>query len=344
MRAPIIERASENRRRLMRPLVSLVSAALIVMAATVAARAQDAGAKWPERPVRFIAPFPAGSASDVVARIVGQKLSLLLGQPFVIDNRSGASGEIGTSLLAHAAPDGYTIGIATNSTHVIAPIENAKLSYNPLKDFAPVSMIGASPYVLAVHPGVQARDVGELIAIAKEKPGALNYASAGPASLAHIAGVLFARLANVDLAEISYRSSSAAAIDLAEGRIQLQFGTLAPTLGQIRAKQLRALAVTGTKRSDSLPGIPTLQEAGLAGYDVELWMAIVMPAGSPPAVIERLNRAIRDAISDGDVAQALISQGLEPSASTSGALHERIEAEVTKWRALVAPTDVNALR
>ena len=224
----------------MRPLLSLMSAGLIIMAVTAAAFAQDESTKWPERPVRFIVSFPAGSASDVVARIVGQKLSLLLGQPFVIDDRSGASGEIGTSLLAHAAPDGYTIGIATNSTHVIAPNQNAKLSYNSLTDFAPVSMIGTSPYVLAVHPGVQAHDIAELIALAKKKPGALNYASAGPASLAHIAGTLFAKLADVNLTEISYRSSSAAAIDLAEGRIQLQFGTLAPTLGQIRAKQVRA--------------------------------------------------------------------------------------------------------
>jgi len=328
----------------MRPFVSLVSAALIVMAATVTAHAQDAGAKWPERPVRFIVPFPGGSASDVVARIVGQKLSLLLGQPFVIDDRSGASGEIGTSLLAHAAPDGYTIGITTSSTHVIAPLQNPSLSYNSLKDFAPVSMIGTSPYVLAVHPGVQARDVAGLIALAKEKPGALNYASAGPASLAHIAGVLFARLADVRLTEVSYRSSSASAIDLAEGRIQLQFGTLAPTLGQIRAKQVRALAVTGAKQSDSLPGIPTLQEAGLAGYDVELWMAIMMPAGTPPAIVARLNRAMRDAIGDVDVAQALKSQGLEASVSTPDALRERIGTEITKWRELVTPAGADASR
>ena len=328
----------------MRPLLSLMSAGLIIMAVTAAAFAQDETTKWPERPVRFIVSFPAGSASDVVARIVGQKLSLLLGQPFVIDDRSGASGEIGTSLLAHAAPDGYTIGIATNSTHVIAPNQNAKLSYNPLTDFAPVSMIGTSPYVLAVHPGVQAHDIAELIALAKKKPGALNYASAGPASLAHIAGTLFAKLADVNLTEISYRSSSAAAIDLAEGRIQLQFGTLAPTLGQIRAKQVRALAVTGTKRSESLPDIPTLQEAGLAGYDVELWMAVMMPAGSPPSVVARLNRAIRDAIGTEDVSRALKSQGLEPSVSTSDALRERIRTEITTWRGLVTPADVNALR
>jgi tripartite-type tricarboxylate transporter receptor subunit TctC len=198
--------------------------------------------------------------------------------------------------------------------------------------------------VLAVNPGVHAQDVAGLIALAKEKPGALNYASAGPASLAHIAGVLFARLAGVRLTEVSCRSSSASAIDLAEGRIQLQFGTLAPTLGQIRAKQVRALAVTGAKRSDSLPGIPTLQEAGLAGYDVELWMAIMMPAGCPPAVIARLNRAMRDAIGDAEVAQSLKSQGLEPSVSTPDALRERIGSEITKWRPLVTPAGANASR
>jgi tripartite-type tricarboxylate transporter receptor subunit TctC len=328
----------------MRSLARLMSVALIVVAGTIAASAQNGDAKWPERPVRFIVSFPAGSASDVVARIVGQKLSLLLGQPFVIDNRSGASGEIGTSMLAHATPDGYTIGVATNSTHVIAPILNAQLSYDPLKDFAPVSMIGTSPYVLAIHPGVPARNIADLIALAKRKPAALNYASAGPASLAHIAGTLFSRLADVSLTEVSYRSSSAAALDLAEGRIQLQFGTLAPTLGQIRAKQVLALAVTGLKRTESLPEVPTLQESGLEGYHVELWMAVMMPAGSPPAAVARLNRAMRDAISSEDIARALKSQGLEPAFSTPDALQSRIQTELAKWRDLAAPTDTNTLQ
>jgi tripartite-type tricarboxylate transporter receptor subunit TctC len=213
-----------------------------------------------------------------------------------------------------------------------------------LKDFVPISMIGTSPYVLAIHPGVPAQNVADLIALAKRKPAALNYASAGPASLAHIAGTLFSRLANVSLTEVSYRSSSAAALDLAEGRIQLQFGTLAPTLGQIRAKQVLALAVTGMKRTESLPEIPTLHESGLDGYDVELWMAVVMPAGSPSPAVARLNRAVRDAISSEDVARALKLQGLEPVFSTPDALRDRIQTELSKWRDLAAPANANALQ
>ena len=199
----------------------------------------------------------------------------------MIDNRPGASGEMGTLMVAHAAPDGYTIGLATSSTHGVSAGLNPKLSYNPLTDFAPVSMIGAAPYVLSVYPGLPANNVAELIALAKAKPRVLNYASAGPESLAHVAGTLFERLAGVELTEVPYRSSNQAVLDLTEGRIEIQFGTLAPTLGQIRANQVRALAVTGTTRADSLPGVPTLQEAGLNGYDVVLWMAVVMPAGKP---------------------------------------------------------------
>ena len=243
--------------------------------------AQTGEADWPSRAVHFIVPFPAGSATDIVVRIVAEKLASETGQPFVIDNRPGASGEMGTLMVAHAAPDGYTIGLATSSTRGVSAGLNPTLSYNPLTDFAPVSMIGAAPYVLSVYPGLPANNVAELIALAKAKPRVLNYASAGPESLAHVAGTLFERLAGVELTEVPYRSSNQAVLDLTEGGMENQFGTLAPTLGQIRANQVRALAVTGTTRANSLPGVPTLQEAGLNGYDVVLWMAVVMPAGKP---------------------------------------------------------------
>jgi tripartite-type tricarboxylate transporter receptor subunit TctC len=196
--------------------------------------------------------------------------------------------------------------------------------------------------VLVVYPGLPAQNVAELIAFAKLTPGALNYASAGPASLAHIAGTLFSHLVGVELTEVPYRSSSAAAIDLSEGRIEIQFGTLAPTFGQIRAKKVRALAVTGTKRVDSLPGVSTLQESGLNGYDIVLWMAVVMPAAGPPAVMARLNRALRNALSTKNVVAALEAQGMEPEPTTPNELRDRIRDEITKWRSLAGPADVKA--
>jgi tripartite-type tricarboxylate transporter receptor subunit TctC len=317
-----------------RLLISLIGLSLILCANNTGAFAQGNEEKWPARPVHFIVPFPAGSATDIVARIVAGKLASELGQPFVIDNRAGASGEVGTLMVAHAAPDGYTIGLATSSTHGVSASLNPNLSYSPLRDFAPVSMIGASPYVLSVYPGLPANNVADLIALAKAKPRALNYASAGPESLAHMAGALFAHLASVELTEVPYRSSNQAVIDLTEGRIEIQFGTLAPTIGQIRANKVRALAVTGATRVDSLPDVPTLQEAGLNGYDVALWMAVVMPSASPSAIVVQLNHAMRDALAAKDVVAALKAQGMEASYTTPDVLRERIRTEIAKWNAL----------
>jgi len=331
----IFQRSKDARHFSRRALVLLVGLALISVAGR--ATAQDKPGTWPDRPVHFVVPFPAGSATDTVARIVAQRLGSELGQPFVIDNRGGASGEIGTSMVAHAAPDGYTIGLATSSTHAVSAALNPKLPYDPLTDFTPVSMIGTEPYVLLVAPTLPAKDVAGLIALAKAKPRALNYASAGPSSLAHIAGSLFQRLTHVELTEVPYKSSSQAILDLAEGRIQIQFGTLAPTLGQIRAGKVRPLAVTGAARIDSLPKVPTLQEAGLAGYEVVLWMAVVMPAHVPPAIATRLNQAMRDALAAKDVVAALKAQGMEPGYTTPEALHERIRTEIAKWRSLANP-------
>ena len=330
------------RRQCWRVFICLMGLALILIADTASALAQGNDAKWPDRPVHVIVPFPAGSASDIVARIIAQKLGAQLGQQFVIDNRAGASGDIGAEAIARAAPDGYTIGLATSSTHVVAASLNPKLSYNPVTDFTHVSMIGTSPYVLAIYPGVPAHNVAELIALAKAKPRAFNFASAGPASLAHIAGTLFSRLAGVELTEVPYRSSSQSILDLTEGRIEIQFGTLAPTLGQIRANKARALAVTGPKRIDSLPDLPTLQEAGLKDYDIVLWLALVMPAGSPSPIVARLNRAMHDTLASKDVVAALKAQGVDPEPSTPDALRERIRAEITKWHSLAGSTGLNA--
>src|SRR3954471_12017220 len=241
-----------------------------------AAFAQAAGdANWPTKPIRLIAPFPPASTVDVVSRLLGQKLSERLGQPIVVDNRVGASGNIRADSVAKATPDGYTIGVVTSSTHAVAVTLSPNLPYDPIKDFTPISMIASSPYVLVVYPGVPAKNIPELVALAKSKPGTLNYGSAGPASLAHLAGALFATLSDIQMTHVPYKSSAQSVVDIISGRLDMQFATIAPTLPNIRAGQLRALATTGLKRADTLPDIPTMDEAGVKGYEATLWFALM---------------------------------------------------------------------
>src|SRR5262245_35573915 len=226
-------------------MIRLLSIALASAVAAASAVAQTGDDGWPERPVHLVVPFPAGSSTDIIARIVAQKLSHRLGQQIVIENRAGASGNIGADAVAKAAPDGYTIGIATASTHAVATSLNANLPYDPIKDFAPVAMIGSQPYVLVLYPGLPARNLAELIALAKAKPGTLNYGSAGVASLAHLATALFASMAGRNIVHVPYQSSSQSMTDMITGRLPLQFATLAPALPHTRAGQLPPRATTG---------------------------------------------------------------------------------------------------
>jgi len=314
----------------------LACAMLATLAVTGASRAQAPGdAAWPAKPIRFIVPFPAGSLSDTAARLVGQRLAKPLGQPLIVDNRSGASGSIGVEAAAKAAPDGYTIVLGTTSTHAVAVSLNSQLSYDPLKDFAPVSLVGVSPYVLVVHPSVEARNLKELIALARAKPKALNYASAGPASLAHLAAELFAATAGVELTHVPYKSSALAVLDLVNGRIEIQFGTIAPTLPHIRSGKLRALGVTGSARLAALPEVPTLDEAGLPGYEASLWIGILAPARTPAPIVARLAREIAAVLESADVREAFLAQGLDPAPSTPQAFAEYIRSEIAKWRKAV---------
>ena len=314
--------------RLAGVLVALVLAAL----PSQRVLAQAGTADWPDHPIHLIVPFPAGSSTDTIARIVGQILSPRLGQQIVIDNRPGASGDLGAEAVARAAPDGYTIGIATTSTHALAVSLNSHLAYDPIKDFSPISLIGDSPYVLAVYPGVPAKSVAELIALAKEKPRALNYASAGSASLAHLAGALFEKMAGVELTHVPYRSSAQSVLDLVEGRIEMQFGQLAPTLPFLKSGKMRALAVTGAQRVEALPDVPTIAESGLPGYAVSLWMAIVAPAGVPRPIVDRLNREINAVVGSPEGVKALRAQLFTPAADTPEALQALIRDEIAKWR------------
>jgi tripartite-type tricarboxylate transporter receptor subunit TctC len=311
-----------------------------VTLAVTAALAQTGDAAWPDRPVRLIVPFPAGSSTDIIARILGQRLATRLGQQVVIDNRAGASGNIGADAVAKAAPDGYTLGIATASTHALAMSLSANLPYDPIKDFAPVGMIGGQPYVLVIYPGLPANNIGELIALAKAKPGTLNYGSAGVASLAHLAAALFASQAGVNLTHVPYKSSAQSVTDMITGRLDMQFATIAPTLSNIQAGKLRALVTTGATRSAALPEVPTVAEAALPGYEAVLWVALVMPPATPATIVARLNRELNDILKTAEAREALVAQGLEPEPGTPEAVTQRIRTDIDKWRAVVAKAGI----
>jgi tripartite-type tricarboxylate transporter receptor subunit TctC len=310
----------------------LMPALLALYLATGAAWSQPAN--WPDKPVRVVTPFPAGSLIDITLRILQPKLSERLGQQIIIDNRSGASGNIGADIIAKSPPDGYTFGAATDSTHGVSPALNPDLSYDALRDFAMVSLLGEAPYVLITSPALPVASVKDLIALAKAKPGALNFASAGPTSLAHLVGALFSQMANVELTEVPYRSSAASILDITQGRIEMQFATLGPVLPHIRSGKVKALAVTSLKRIDILPDVPTLDESGLAGYDALLWLAVVAPAATPRDAVVRMNRELRAVLAMPDVVEALKVQGIDAVSSTPDELRALIARDIDKWRKL----------
>jgi tripartite-type tricarboxylate transporter receptor subunit TctC len=315
-----------------------VAFALLMLFAVHTAAAQSA--TWPERPIHLIVPFPAGSSSDIVARIVAKGLSDRLGQQLVVDNRPGASGNVGTEAVAHAAADGYTLGLANTSTLTLSPSLMAHPTYDPVKDFAPISMIGASPFVLASYPGLPVHNVLELIAKAKAEPGKLTFAEAGPATLANLAGVLFAKMAAIELTPVSYRGSEQEVLDIIEGRVDMQFATIPPTLNLIRDGKVRALAVTGAQRSAVLADVPTVAESGLPGYESVLWQAIYAPAGTPAAIVTRLNTEVNAILHDAAAVDALAKLGVEAQPGTPRQLADRIAADLKKWHDVIVSAGI----
>jgi len=309
---------------------------LALLFAIGGAGAQSASAQWPVKPIKLIVPFPAGSSTDVVARIVGQSLGERLGQGVVVEDRVGASGMLGVEYVAHAAPDGYTIGLVTTSTQALAPSLSAHLPYDPRKDFAPVSMIGSAPYVMVTYPGLGAKTVADFTALAKARPGKLTYGSAGPGSLAHLAAVLYANTVGINIVHVPYKSTSQSVTDLMAGRVDMQFATIPPTLPLIRSHQMQALATTGLKRNAALPDLPTVAETGLPGYEAVLWMAIETPAAVPPPVVAQLNRALTEVLAEPKVKAALLAQGFDTEPGTPEALRARVAADIERWRAVIA--------
>jgi tripartite-type tricarboxylate transporter receptor subunit TctC len=299
-------------------------------------------AAYPDRAVRLVVPFPPGSVSDIVGRLVGQRLGARIGQPVVVENRAGASGAIGADLVAKAAPDGYTLGMITASTHALAPALSPALPYDPIRDFKPVSMIGEAPYVIVASLKIPAKNVQELVAYAKTKPGQINYGSAGVASVAHLASVLLAQKTGIEITHIPYKSTAQSAVDLISGRLDMQIATVAPIVPAIREGKVRALATTGSKRISALPDVPTVIESGVKDYVVSLWVAIVAPAATPDAAVQRLNGAMSAVLGEADTAEALRRNGLEPEAGPPGLITTHIREEIAMWRALIEKTGIKA--
>jgi len=306
-------------------------AALALAAASACTMAQS----YPDRPIRFVVPFPPGGAADLTGRTLGRALGERLGQPLVLDNRGGAGGTIAAEIVAGAAPDGYTVLFATMGTQVINPHLYSKLRYDPIRDFAPVSLTHVTPRVLVVHPSVKANSVMELIALAKRSPGTLTFGSAGNGSSSHLSGELFNAMAGTSMTHVPYKGSGPAATDLLAGRISMSFDSIAVYKDYIVLGKLRALGVTTLNRSDALPSVPTIAEAGLPGYDISNWLGVLVPAGTPAAIIARLNAEIRHANNDAEMKKQLLAVGIEPVHSTPEEFAQLIRADLAKWGKIV---------
>jgi tripartite-type tricarboxylate transporter receptor subunit TctC len=294
---------------------------------------------WPDHPIRLVVPFPPGSSSDIVARIVAQGLSGKLGQPVVVENRPGASTALGGEYVAHSPPDGYTLGLVNTSSTITQSLNPAQ-SFDVVKDFAPISMLGASPFVLASYPGVPVQTTQELIALAKAEPGKHTFAEAGQATLANLAGVLFTKLADVQITAVAYRGTEQEVPDLIAGRVDTAFVTIPPTLSLIQQGRVRALGVTGANRSPALPDVPTIAEAGLSGYEAVLWQAINAPAGTPTPIVTKVNAAINALLAEPDTIAAMNKVGVEVQASTPQQLGERVAADLKKWHDVIAAAGI----
>ncbi len=316
-------------------LLKRMAAALAGLLALVAATTLAGAATYPDRPVTVVVGFPPGGASDILARILTDKLSKLLGQPVIVDNRPGAGGNVAGEFVAHAAPDGYTLLIGNNAILATNASLYSKIGFDAVKDFAPISLIGTQANVLVVNPNVPAHSLAELIALAKANPGKLNFASSGYGLAAHLAGELFKAQAHIDIVHVPYKGSAPALEDVIAGQDQMMFATTSGVMGFLKNGQVRALAVTTLKRTAILPDIPTMDEAGLPGFEATTWHGLVAPAGTPPAIIDTLHGALVAALADPDVKTKLAALGVDIGPDSPAEFSAYIKAEIPKWAAII---------
>lgn len=304
------------------------------------AAAAQAPAGYPDKPVRIVVTFPPGGSADVVVRMIVPRLNERLGQQVVVDNRPGAGGNIGLSLVAKALPDGYTLGVGAAGALAANTSLYAQMPFEPLKDFKPVSMLAAIPFVIVGHPSVAAKTQPELVAMAKAQPGKLSIAHGGNGTAMHLSAALFAQMADIQLTEVPYKGSGPAALDTLAGNVPLAVVDLPSALQHIKAGKLTAFAVTSPQRLPQLPEVPTVAEAGLAGYDSTGWFGVVAPAGTPPAIVARLNAEITAALNDEQVRTSMRNLGVEPAPTTAAAFEAYIRSETDKWAKVIRQANI----
>jgi tripartite-type tricarboxylate transporter receptor subunit TctC len=312
---------------------------LLVLALAATAAPAQTPSHYPSRAVRMIVPFPPGGGTDIISRSIAQKLNESWGQPVIVDNRSGANGIIGTELLAKSKPDGYTLGVVI-ANHAINPSLYSKLPYDTVRDFAPITLMAQYPYILTVHPSVPAKSVREFIALAKARPGQLSYASSGNGSGPHLGMELFKSMAKINVVHVPYKGASPANTDLLAGQVQVMFNNFLAAMPFITSHRLRVLAVTTGQRSKAMPELPTIAESGLPGFDVKSYYALIAPAGTPPAVVSRIQSDVAAALRVPAVHARLTAEGAEPVGGTPEQLGRLLQDEIRKWSQVVREAQV----
>ena len=316
----------------MRTLTRLVRLALLLLAAAAGmAQAQT----YPSKPVRMVVGFPPGGGTDILARILAQKLSEAWGQQVVVENRPGASATIAAAVVAKAAPDGYTLSMGQLTPNAIAPALMADLPYDAARDFAPVILVGTSPNVLVVNPSLPAKNLAELVALAKSRPGKVTYASSGQGSLQHIAAELFSGVAGLQVVHVPYKGSSQAIVDMLSGQVDMNFDSMPAALQHVKAGKLRALAVTSSKRASGLPDVPTVAESGYADYDLNTWWGLFVPAGTPVAVIAKIHRDTLAILQNADVRERFAAVSVDVGGGSAEEFSNLVASDIAKYRALV---------
>jgi tripartite-type tricarboxylate transporter receptor subunit TctC len=324
-----------------RSLRVAVAAALALSFCQIAAHAQDAA--YPNRPIKMLVGFGAGGGTDIAARIMAQKMSEIVGQSIVVENRTGASGMIAAEDAAKSAPDGYTLMMGSQTTYAVAPNLYRKVTLDPAKDFAGVGLTGASPLVLVVNPSFAAHSVKDVIAMAKADPGKINFGTGGLGTTPHMTAELFQYVAGIKMVHVAYRGEAPAINDLLAGQIPLMFANLSAVMGNLKAGTLRALAVTSAHRSPSAPDIPTVAESALPGFEAETWWGIVAPAGTPQAVLAKLNAAARKALADDDTKKRFADLGMTNGGSSPEELDAYIKSEIAKWSKVIKDANIQPM-